>query len=590
MPRRRLRIPAAVAAALIAIGAPAVAVAEAGAPAAKTVNCNTGDLQSALNAAPDGGTVTVKGTCDGSFDINKNLTLEGAPTATIDGEGTYTALSVADGLHVTLAHLTIQDGGGSEVAAGGLDISDKAHLKLTYVNVTNNQSYGNGAGVLAGDDSVVTASHGSFSHNHAALVDNTPVDLAGAAIYSTGTVTLDHTTVDDNSLSAQSSSESSASGGAVYDEGKLTIRNSSFGHNLAGSQDAFGGSIYANGDAVTISSTTFAGDKALGEDTDNSSEKSSGGSLFLSADRNTLNRVRVTGSYAIVNSPNGGSAAGGALRSIRPITITDSTFADNGVEATEASGTDGVTADGGALDLEDESKAEVSRSTISGNTTTASAADATALARGGGIFASGNDEAATLTDSTIADNSSTATRPKGSPGSATALATGGGVQDESHHLTFRYDTVAGNTAKGATTSQGGGLDITTGLALPKPTTVGSIWAANTAHTGPQCDGGFHSSGWNLFSGLRDCATATKHSDKAHGRARLGTLAANGGPTKTMALGRGSQALDRVPRKTCRAVVTKDQRGVPRPQGAATNPSHRRCDEGAYEKKVTRHRR
>jgi CSLREA domain-containing protein len=54
--------------------------------------------------------------------------------------------------------------------------------------------------------------------------------------------------------------------------------------------------------------------------------------------------------------------------------------------------------------------------------------------------------------------------------------------------------------------------------------------------------------------------------------KLGPLANNGGPTRTMALLKGSPAIDRVP-VPCGTMP--DQRGVPRPQGHG-------CDSGAYE--------
>jgi len=55
--------------------------------------------------------------------------------------------------------------------------------------------------------------------------------------------------------------------------------------------------------------------------------------------------------------------------------------------------------------------------------------------------------------------------------------------------------------------------------------------------------------------------------------KLGTLASNGGPTKTHALLAGSPALDAASGADCPA---KDQRGVVRPQGTG-------CDIGSYEK-------
>jgi hypothetical protein len=56
--------------------------------------------------------------------------------------------------------------------------------------------------------------------------------------------------------------------------------------------------------------------------------------------------------------------------------------------------------------------------------------------------------------------------------------------------------------------------------------------------------------------------------------RLGALAQNGGPTKTMAIGPGSPAIDKVPASGAGCPST-DQRGVKRPQGRA-------CDIGAFE--------
>src|SRR5581483_6167731 len=57
----------------------------------------------------------------------------------------------------------------------------------------------------------------------------------------------------------------------------------------------------------------------------------------------------------------------------------------------------------------------------------------------------------------------------------------------------------------------------------------------------------------------------------------GPLAGNGGPTPTLGLGAGSPALDKVPASGAGCSAT-DQRGIPRPQGAA-------CDIGAFEQIV-----
>lgn len=79
-------------------------------------------------------------------------------------------------------------------------------------------------------------------------------------------------------------------------------------------------------------------------------------------------------------------------------------------------------------------------------------------------------------------------------------------------------------------------------------------------------------GYNLDSGST-CAFA-RPTDLTGASPRLGPLAANGGPTRTLAPGPGSPAIDHggTPATGCPAT---DQRGVPRPQGPA-------CDIGAVE--------
>ena len=61
-----------------------------------------------------------------------------------------------------------------------------------------------------------------------------------------------------------------------------------------------------------------------------------------------------------------------------------------------------------------------------------------------------------------------------------------------------------------------------------------------------------------------------------------SLANNGGPTKTIALLKGSPAINATPEATngCGTEITKDQRGVTRPQGEG-------CDVGAFERVVRR---
>jgi hypothetical protein len=125
-------------------------------------------------------------------------------------------------------------------------------------------------------------------------------------------------------------------------------------------------------------------------------------------------------------------------------------------------------------------------------------------------------------------------------------------------------TLSGNSA-----ASGGGISNGRGLVF---TVHDSIVAGNLGTTGqPDCLGSFTSSGYNLESAA-DCAFSSA-GDKQGSNPQLLPLAANGGPTNTMALNPGSPAID-AGDPACPPPGT-DQRGVNRPQGA-------RCDIGALE--------
>ena len=142
---------------------------------------------------------------------------------------------------------------------------------------------------------------------------------------------------------------------------------------------------------------------------------------------------------------------------------------------------------------------------------------------------------------------------------------------------FVNATVARNSvdANGASAFSGGG-----GLYRNSGTTTlqATIIALNTSPTGlgPDCLGPPASDGHNLIGDTTDCSFTPKGNDKHDVNPKLAKLAANGGPTQTVALLKGSPAIDWIPKKSC--AVTTDQRGVSRPQGP-------RCDIGSYERNV-----
>ena len=135
-----------------------------------------------------------------------------------------------------------------------------------------------------------------------------------------------------------------------------------------------------------------------------------------------------------------------------------------------------------------------------------------------------------------------------------------------------HSTITGNAA-----GEGGGIYIDAGFLNDLVVMRGSILAGNTASVGPDCYtipfAELTSSGYNIVERTDACTIvgSTTQVDPL-----LGPLADNGGPTRTHAPLAGSPTINA---GTCTdldgAPVTEDQRGEPRPRGAA-------CDIGSVE--------
>jgi CSLREA domain-containing protein len=93
----------------------------------------------------------------------------------------------------------------------------------------------------------------------------------------------------------------------------------------------------------------------------------------------------------------------------------------------------------------------------------------------------------------------------------------------------------------------------------------------------QCRGTITDGGYNISDDRSFRFTEPTSKSNADPKLDPEGLQSNGGPTKTIALLKGSRAVDNVPRgeNGCGTIVKTDQRWVQRPQG-------KRCDSGAYE--------
>jgi hypothetical protein len=186
-------------------------------------------LQPAVDAAPTGGTVSVKGTCVGTAAITKNLTIIGQAAggfgrATLDGGGDGPVLALSPPPNpftlcgetrpvVHLANLTITNGlsagnpfpgdvGGGILACGT--------LSLDHVTVTGNSAWQGGGIVVAGS---LTATDSTISNNHADSGE--PGGILGEGgggifIWAPSTATLTNTVVSGNTTNGL--------GGGIYQD------------------------------------------------------------------------------------------------------------------------------------------------------------------------------------------------------------------------------------------------------------------------------------------------------------------------------------------------------------------------------------
>ncbi len=280
--------------------------------------------------------------------------------------------------------------------------------------------------------------------------------------------------------------------------------------------------------------------------------------------------------------------------------------------------------DGGGIDVTGGDTVDVSSSTISGNS-------AEPNGDGGGMGEESKPATMNVRDSTISKNSAYEGGGMGADGRGvwnlygdtlndnTALNFGGGFNDFGPDTdTFVNTTITGNHAA----SDGGGIFTFGSESISFSTIVGNFSPGGVGNLGVElggekrppavrqqasgfgytlddtivakgnndasnCEGpfAFTDDGHNLFDDTSDsgaqCGSSPTSHDVITSDAKLGGLANNRGPTKTVALLAGSPAIDAASRSKCvsetkdRGGNPVDQRGIPRPEGAA-------CDIGAFE--------
>jgi hypothetical protein len=322
----------------------------------------------------------------------------------------------------------------------------------------------------------------------------------------------------------------------------VTIRN--------GFKPAAGGGGITNMGTLWITSSTISGNQAL-----------TGGGIENDFSL-MLSNSTVSGNHAV---------SGAGIDNEHPLTVTNSTISRNSASSY-----------GGGI--ENNSTLIINNSTISLNTATisgggiwnsASVAMSGSTAYGnsandGGAIINGNS--LTVWNSTLTQNS--------------AVHSGGGVYNQHGTANFYNVSIVFNSAQTDTNTGGsaGGVynDNSLGAIFNLHNT---LLAGNNVANSPiydDCTGTLTSYGSNLFWMVTGCTvndTAGGSHTTLNSLNLLGPLQNNGGPTSTVALLPGSNAIDGGDPAGCvdsnGSLLITDQRGKARPVGV-------RCDIGAYE--------
>jgi len=432
--------------------------------------------------------------------------------------------------------LTSTGAGENNALTGDLDVAGRLTINGT----------GAGQTIIDGNDADrvfeilptarVTISGVTIQHGNPGITENG----GGVGVNLSAVLTLTHSSVISNTAMR---------GGGIQVLGRLSLSDSTIDANQGGGINSDGGLSTLNNVYVrrnggpgirneNIATLTFNGGTV--------SHNSSGG-VYNSASNATLINVAV-----ISNTGSGGVFSAGSGTIAARLTVNGCTILSNA-----------ATNGGGILSQGINARANIHNTDVSGNTATSD---------GGGVF---NNGLMTLTGSTIRLNQARS---------------GGGIGHFGGNLYMTNNTISGNTAG----DNGGGLYNRNSAILTNVTLANNV--AGEPETGPNIfvdtsllsirnsivayaaaegncfnsEGFLTSLGHNLEGG--DTCGFNAAGDIINTDPLLGPLQDNGGDTPTRALMPGSPAIDAGDDAAC---PDTDQRGLPRPQGAA-------CDIGAYE--------
>ncbi|MFI5399240.1 MAG: choice-of-anchor Q domain-containing protein [Candidatus Binatia bacterium] len=237
-----------------------------------------------FNCGPDPVTITVTS----RKTIGANTSIDGGNLITISGGGTTQVFAVDSGVTLSVANLTIANGGST--SANGGSGHGGAIVNRGTLNVNNTTFSGNSANAS-----------GYLS------------SATGGAVYNgfSSTLTVTSSTFSGNSAVNSSVDSSSAYGGAIdcSNGSTLTVSNSTFSGNSAyapgDASDGYGGAIFNNGGTLTVTNSTFSGNRSGG----GPGGHAAGGAIS----NNGEGTVTVTNSIIVPNSFYGGTNCSGTI-------------------------------------------------------------------------------------------------------------------------------------------------------------------------------------------------------------------------------------------------------------------------------------
>lgn len=480
------------------VGAVAFSCADAAESAAKPDTLCVGGphcyvtIQAAVNGAQNGDTIRIgRGTFAGGVTIDRSVDLVGvaAPATTISGGGPVLTIgSPTAAPTVTLSNLTITGGdtttdpqapkcgpqvptcgpgyAGVTALGGGIEAFQGTRVTILNSVITGNRavpsgsvpsvkatcpgnvpcpaSFGDAAGI--DDWGAMTLIGTLVRDNHAAANQS---DGGGIAVESGASLWLAGSSVTGNSASAAPPTGRFAAGGGIFVD-------------VGGSLTVDGSSIDANMSSVANSIPTPYPEQDGATDDENAQP----GGVFLSdGSTATIRNSTLDRNALVVNTPLGqafGADAALCACGDVPLTIANSRIDGNkltvNVFSSDANGPSGPGA------LEADANARITNTRIAGNTTTVTALTSDAAAIGAVGFFFGGTVTPTMTNSTVTDNTSSASAPDGA-----ATVQGAGISNNGP-LVLAGDRVSRNTARAIGQSgfaQGAG--IWNGLLFGGPT-------------------------------------------------------------------------------------------------------------------------